>query len=425
MSIPITIPRLGWNMEEGTFIEWRKRDGDTIRPGDVLYALESEKAAEEIETLDGGILGIPADGPHPGDKVKVGQVIAHLLAQGEALPAPQSPPGPSSARKVEPAASPSVRRLARQLGVDLALFVASSKAGPITEAALRSRSPATAAVPATSPAARQGVAISPRARRVARELGIDWRGLPGSGRNGRIRERDIRAATDSGAGRLLPHTAVRKAIAARMVAGVTQAAPVTLHARADAEALVEWRRERKAAAPSDETVPTYADMLLCLAAAALKNQPLLQAQWRDHGLYFPERIDIAFAVDTDHGLFAPVIRAADQLSLADVARQAFTLTERARAGKLGADDMRDATFTITNLGMHGVEEFTPIITPPQCAVLGIGRIACLPAVVGDALVPRQQLSLSLTFDHRIVDGAPAARFLAALCRMVERLDGLR
>ncbi|MBM4067326.1 MAG: 2-oxo acid dehydrogenase subunit E2 [Planctomycetes bacterium] len=429
MSIPITIPRLGWNMEEGTFIEWRKRDGDTIRPGDVLYVLESEKAAEEIETLDGGILGIAADGPRPGDKVKVGQVIAHLLAQGEALPiAAARPPAlqPTGqdqcpAARVPPAASPSVRLLARQLGVDLAQLAVSS-AGPINDAKVRSSdlsSPAGMASRPTSPMSRQRVAISPRARRVARELGVDWNGLPGSGRNARIRERDIRAAVSQvAAGRIIPHTAVRKAIAARMIAGITQAAPVTLHARAEAGELVRRRRRLKTATSPGDPVPTYADMLLQIVAVALSSQPLMQAQWRDNGLLVPERIDIAFAVDTEHGLFAPVIRNADRLSLCEVARQALALMERASAGKLSGDDMRDATFTITNLGMHGVEEFTPIITPPQCAVLGIGKISRVPAVVGDAVVPRDQVVLSLAFDHRIVDGAPAARFLDSICAMV-------
>lgn len=438
MSIPIAIPRLGWNMEEGTFLEWRKRNGDLIRPGDVLYVIESEKAAEEIETLDGGILGIPASAPQPGDKVQVGQVIAHLLAQGETIaeqdPAPARKDRSLAAPVLPPAASPSARRLARQMGVDL-VQLTSSGLGTIGEKVVRARSTVEAPdrAPArtelesrpAAPANRRRIAISPRARRVARELGVDWQELSGSGSSGRIRERDIRGASGQvAAGRLIPHTPVRLAIAARMVASVTQAAPVTLYMRVDADMLV-GQRERLKAASFGEPVPTYTDMLVKVVAGELRRQPLLHAQWRDKGLFLPERIAIAFAVDTEYGLFAPVIRDPDRLTLADIAHKSSALTARARAGKLSADDLRDATFTVTNLGMHGVEEFTPIITPPQCAVLGLGRIARMPAIVGNAVMARHQLPLSLTFDHRIVDGAPAARFLDSVRDVVEKQSEAR
>jgi pyruvate dehydrogenase E2 component (dihydrolipoamide acetyltransferase) len=145
----------------------------------------------------------------------------------------------------------------------------------------------------------------------------------------------------------------------------------------------------------------------------------LQAQWRGDGLFVPSRIDIAIAVDTDPGLFVPVVRHADQLTLRQVAARSREIITRARAGQLSADDMRDATFTITNLGSYGIDAFTPIIHLPQCAVLGIGRIVREPAVVAEQVVPRHMITLSLTFDHRVVDGAPAARFLDALRRGLE------
>src|SRR5439155_596870 len=143
-------------------------------------------------------------------------------------------------------------------------------------------------------------------------------------------------------------------------------------------------------------------------------------QWRDEGLFVPARVDIAVAVDTEAGLLAPVVRGADRLSLLQVAGQMRELVGLARAGRLTADQMRDATFTITNLGMFGIDAFTPIIHLPQCAVLGIGRIVRKPAVVGDRIEPRDFLTMSLTFDHRVVDGAPAARFLAAVRQAIEQ-----
>jgi pyruvate dehydrogenase E2 component (dihydrolipoamide acetyltransferase) len=403
VAIEITVPRQGWSMEEGILVEWRKSHGDRVQPGDALYLLESEKSTEEIEALEEGTLCIPSDAPQAGDKVVVGQVLAFLLAEGEAAPvscgrkmAPQRQESqPAGSRPPAPAAGPAARRLARSVRMGVADI---------------------------APAASGAKTISPRARRVARELGIDWNALQGTGRTGRIRERDVRAAaTSKREGRLIPHTNIRRTIAARMVAGVAQAAPVTLTTKADATNLVNLRNQFKAAAvPKDDAVPGYTDMILKLTATALGQHPLLQAQWRDDGLFVPAHVDIAFAIDTDSGLLVAVIREADRLSLRQIAAQTRTLTAQARAGQLSADEMRDATFTITNLGAFCVDAFSPIIHLPQCAVLGIGRIAREPAVVNEQIVPRDMITLSLTFDHRIVDGAPAARFLQTLRNGVEQ-----
>src|SRR5262245_8158280 len=189
-------------MDEGTFVEWLKSDGDQVQPGAGLFVLESDKATETIESLDAGILRLPSDGPQPGDKVKVGQVLAYLAAEGEALPTEiKSQPVDVGARRVsEGKEQPSLTRRAPRPG---------------------------------------RTAITPRARRVARSLGIDWSNLKGSGHNGRIRERDIKAAANDSEGKLLPHSNARRIIAARLVAGVTHAAPVTLTTRIDATALVQ------------------------------------------------------------------------------------------------------------------------------------------------------------------------------------------
>lgn len=424
MAIPVIVPRLGWSMEEGTLLEWLKQDGDTVRSGDALFVLESEKAAEQIEAIDAGILRIPADGPKPGDRVTVGQVIAHLAAAGEAAPVSQAPA--SAVKSVSATAAapagPATRRLARSMNVDLTSVAGSGPGGRITDSDVRGHPRPNRSESPAVPPRRAKAAITPRARRVARELGIDATGLHGSGRNGRIRERDVRGAASAvpaAPGKLIPHSPTRRTIAARMVAGVTQAAPVTLTTRADAEALVQLREQFRHSATADGFVPGYTDLLLKLTAMALRPHPLLQAQWRDDGLFVPERTDIALAVDTDAGLLAPVVRGVDGLPLRQIADRCRELIALAREGKLTVEQMRDATFTITNLGGLGVDAFTPIITLPQCAVLGIGRIVREPAVVGDAVVPRHRLTLSLTFDHRVIDGAPAARFLDMLRRAVE------
>jgi pyruvate dehydrogenase E2 component (dihydrolipoamide acetyltransferase) len=267
-------------------------------------------------------------------------------------------------------------------------------------------------------------AITPRARRVAKELGVDASTVRGSGRNGRIRERDVRAASAAvPEGRLLPHTNLRRVLAARMVAGVTQAAPVTLTNRVDATHLVACRNRLRAVASPDAVVPSYTDLIVQRTAAALRQHPLLQAQWRDEGLLVPERVHIGVAVDTEVGLLLPVLRDVDRLTVTQIAAQVRELIGLARAGRLTAEQMRGATFTVTNLGMFGVDAFTPIVHLPQSAILGVGCIVREPAVVGDAVVPRDRLTLSLTFDHRAVDGAPAARFLDTLRRGIEAAAG--
>jgi pyruvate dehydrogenase E2 component (dihydrolipoamide acetyltransferase) len=384
MAIEITIPRLGWNMDEGTFVGWLKQDGDAIRAGEMLFTLEGEKATEDIECLDSGILRIPDDAPHPGDKVTVGQVIGHLVKQGESAPAVKRP---------------------------VKLVAAAPSTPQPTSAGIRKIRP---------------TAISPRARRVARELGVDWKLINGSGRSGRIRESDIRAAAGSTHHSVLstqysvpgtPHaiTPIRRTIAERMLASARSTAPVTLTTTTDATNLVNLRNQFKAVA---EAVPSYTDFLIKLTATALTEHPRLTARWTEEGIIVSPAIHIGFAVDTEAGLLVPVIRDLAKLTLRQVAAQARDLAERARQGKLKAEEMRDGTFTITNLGAFGIDAFTPIINYPQCAILGVGRIQRQPVVIGEEIVAREQVTLSLTFDHRIVDGAPSAQFLQTLCRLI-------
>ncbi|MFO0803089.1 MAG: dihydrolipoamide acetyltransferase family protein [Gemmataceae bacterium] len=411
MPIPITIPRLGWNMESGTFIEWLVRDGDTVKPGDRLFRLEGEKSVEEIECFDAGELFIPPDAPKPGDSVLVGTTIGFLLQSGEAKPplregeAPAEPvsvhgsAGASPSRISEPVASPSVRRLAREKGIDLAAVAGSGPGGRITERDLAPK-------PAT-----------PRARRLAKQSGIDLSAIRGSGKSGRIRERDIVLA--SGGRQHLDAIAAtsttRKSIAARLMASCANTAPVTLTAQVDCVNLVNLREQFKVV---DSPAPSFNDFFVKLAATALQQHPQLATRWADAGLVQPEHTNIGFAVDTDAGLLVPVIRDVPSLGLRQIAARSRELIEKARNGTLASRDMADGCFTITNLGSFGIDAFTPIINLPECAILGVGRIERRPVMDGDRVVGREQVWLSLTFDHRIVDGAPAARFLQTLARLI-------
>jgi len=429
MPKPITVPRLGWSMEEGTFAGWLKAPDDVVRAGDMVFVLEGDKAQHEIESFDTGRLCVPPDAPRPGATVRVGEVIGFLLADGESAPAsvmaspasrtatggPDAPlASPRDAHRnpaLPRAAGPDARRRARRLGIDLDTIATPDPTGRVLpDDVIRAAGTGSAPV------------ATPRARRRARELGLDWRTIRGSGRDGRIRERDL--ATHAGAaaepvpvapGTHRPATSLRRSIARRMAAGVHRAAPVTLTTKLDAEALVTLRMQLKAAA-ADGPAPGYGDIIVHTCARVLREQAALNACWYRDGIHTFDAVHVAIAVDTPAGLLAPVIRDADRLTLTQIANRARLLVERARGGALGADDLGGGTFTVSNLGASGIDAFTPILNLPQAAILGIGRIVAEPVVRHGTVVAGRSLTLSLTFDHRVVDGAPAARWLDTLAR---------
>jgi pyruvate dehydrogenase E2 component (dihydrolipoamide acetyltransferase) len=378
MAIPITIPRLGWNMEQGVFVGWLKPHGAAVRAGEPLFTLESDKATEDIEGFDDGILHIPTDGPRKGDVLAVGTVIGYVLQPGEPIPAMSKPS--SSPQQSEPAVAATIS-LPR-------------------EASIRDRP-----------------ASSPRARRTAAKLGIDWRSAKPSGRTGRIRERDVLALTAS-----VP--SLRRHIAERMATSHRLTAPVTLTTTIDATELVSLRNQWKAASESgSDLVPTYTDLFTKLTAFALVKHPILNSRWEDDRIISPEGIHIGIAVDTEAGLLVPVVRDVPRLSLKELSIRSRDLIDRARQRKLAASEMQGGTFTVTSLGALGIDAFTPIIHYPECAILGIGRIRRCPAVLEDKIVIRDQVTMSLTFDHRITDGVPAARFLQTFSALIENPRG--
>ncbi|HVW36920.1 MAG TPA: dihydrolipoamide acetyltransferase family protein, partial [Pirellulales bacterium] len=436
MAIEITVPRLGWSMDEGRFSEWLKREGEWVDKGQMLFVLEGDKAAQEIESFDEGTLCLSPESPQPGDVVKVGQVIGLLLAKGES---PLASKAEATAPKaIAPPAGPAVRRLARDRGVELAQINGSGPGGRIlaedVEAACAPASTAQAMHQPQTNGGAQGVehstkraTASPRARRAAKQLGMDWTALRGTGRGGRIRERDVQAAAASGATaehaieRSTPLSPLRRTIAERMAASARTTAPVTLTTRADAANLLNLRRQFKAAAASpDLLAPSITDLIVKLAAASLSRHPALNSRWENDRIIEPEGVHIGIAVDTEAGLLVPVIRDVQELGVKQIAAKSKELIEKARARKLAAEEMRGGTFTITNLGSFGIDAFTPIINLPETAVLGVGAIRREPIVLpDDRIVPGDVMTLSLTFDHRAVDGARAARFLQTLVAAIE------
>ena len=448
MPIEVVIPRLGWSMDEGTFVEWLKQDGELVESGDALFVLEGDKASQEIESIDSGILRLGPDSPRGGELLAVGTLLGYLVESGEADPFEKIAIETAEAPQLTSAgavASPSVRRLAREMDVDLTQFdpqarvtkedvlAASQKSngGGVVNPATTSRGAPSAADAKTSSGSgngsrtagrrgRGGPLISPRAARVAKELGVDREMLQGSGRGGRIRERDVRAAAQLAgtSAASTPITRIRRTIAARMLDSHQTTAPVTLTTRADATNLKGLREQFKAAA--EPLIPSLSDILMKLTAHVLQQHPALNARLVDDRIEQPDGIHIGLAVDTEQGLMVPVIRNVAHVSLSGLAQQSRELVEKARSQTLTVAELQGGTFTITNLGNYGIDAFTPIINPPQAAILGVGAIRREAVVLDDdRIIPREMITFSLTFDHRVVDGAPAARFLQDVCRAVE------
>lgn len=463
MPIPITIPRLGWSMEEGVFVEWIKSPGEFVEVGEMLFLLEGEKAIQEIESFDSGYLCVPADSPSSGSKVRVGETIGFLLAAGETPPTTVGPPpardlgqneppsmssSSNAAPRTSPPASPSLavsselprpagpaaRRLAHELGIDLnEVFTPDPTGRVLCEDVKRT------AIARQHPTNKAGVRpiATPRARRRAIEWNVDWTRLQGTGRSGRIRERDVllqnlsqragavpvvsTAPAPTTPGKHAPASKLRMAIAQRMLAGVVQAAPVTLTTKVDAEPLIAYRAHLKEINAKD-VLPSYNDILISLAAQTLRELPALNACWYRDGIHLYESVHVATAVDTEAGLLAPVIRDTDQLTVDQIAEQSLHLIERGRTGRLTQSQLEGGTFTVSNLGMFGIDVFTPILSPNQAGVLGIGRIVEEPVVRDGQIKVGRTLMLSLTFDHRVIDGAPAARWLERLCQQLGTLS---
>ncbi len=396
MAHEIVIPRLGWSMEEGTFISWLKKDGDPVQRGEAIFELEGEKALQEIEAVDEGILRISDTGPVKGSIVKVGAVIGYLVAVGKRTP---------SAINASMLLRNEAERKQTDSDIGVQPMVVQSQNGDLRHDE------------------KHAAVASPRARRVALELGIDWKGLSGTGAGGRVRESDVRAA--AGKGQRLPLSSRRRVIAQRMLASRQLTVPVTITTKADATSLVNLR-DRIRSVESPSPLPSYQDIITKLVAEAIKQHPLLAGRWEENAITVPaeNQLHLGMAVDTADGLVVAVIRNAGELTVAEIAKQSRRLVERAQAGKLNASEMQGAVFTITNLGAFGIDFFTPTINSPETAILGIGAIRREPFVLDDgSIVARYQLTLSLTFDHRVIDGAPAARFLQTVVQLIATVVG--
>jgi pyruvate dehydrogenase E2 component (dihydrolipoamide acetyltransferase) len=398
MAVEVSLPRLGQGMEAGTIVRWLKSEGDTVEKGEPLYELDTDKVTQEVEAEASGVLlKILAE---EGAEIAVGKRIAVIGEQGEDVAVdvdedPQEEGSPGTAREEE-------RERGRDASAD------------------DERKPEPAAQEPTRSNGR--VKASPLARRIARERGIDLASLVGTGPDGRVVAEDVeRAATTpahatAGAAPLeaevVPLTSIRRTIAKRLT--TAWEAPVfQISMSADMTRSLALRERLR-----DEGV-TVTDVLTKLAAIALLRHRELNAHFADDEIRIFPSAHVGLAVATERGLVVPVIRECDRKSLVRIGADRGALVSRARESKLTQEDLADGTFTISNLGMYGVEQFVAVLNPPQAAILAVGSIDSRAVVVDGELVVRPMMSLTLTCDHRAVDGSNAAEFLRELKTLLE------
>ena len=388
MKVDVVMPKWGLTMSEATIIRWICAEGDTVKEGDPIVEVETEKATAEVPSPnDGVIVRIVAD---PGLIVPVGQILAEMECA-------------ESRRVVNNTASRSEPpRQEDHTNVN------------ITQALLDEED-------------KRIGRTSPLARRIARELGIDVTGLQGTGPGGLIIEGDVRAAAAKGDqgvhAKLRPArteklSSMRRAIAARMIRSLTEAAQLTISRQVGMAGATALREDV-------EKGLTLTDVILAAVARVLPHHPKLNSHLIGDELRFFDTVNIGLAIALEDGLVTPIIRDVSALSVIGIATQRRALVERARSGKLRQADLEGGTFTITNLGAYGIDAFTPILNQPEVAILGVGAMRSQATIIKGNVIIRDICTMSLTFDHRALDGAPAALFLADLARLLDNPSGLK
>ena len=460
MATEVVILKLGMTMTEGTVAEWLVADGAEVKQGEPLYRLETEKIEMDVEADEAGTVRHVAEA---GSVLECGVVVGYILKPGEAMPsgsapvaaapvAAQAAVAPSPVAAAAPAraegarvlASPSAKRIAQERGIEIALVTGTGPEGRVTEADVQNHMPAAAApvaAPATAPAGNRDVLASPLAKKLAEQLGVDLTRVAGTGPGGRVTKEDVEAAANApaaastpgpaaqklppapaasmAAGEVVPIRGVRKVIFQRMPQSLQSMAQLTLAMEVWMDESVKLRTQLVEEWAAEGVKPGYTDFVIKAVAKALRKHPMANAQVVEAGIQLLGEVHVGMAVAIDDGLVVPIIRNADVLSLKEIAAESSRLANGARAGKLGPDDYAGGTFSVTALGMFGVDMFTPIINPPNAGILGVGRIHDGIAWDGDRPVKRPTMTLSLTWDHRILDGAPAAEFVQTVKGLLE------
>ncbi|MFC4499289.1 MULTISPECIES: dihydrolipoamide acetyltransferase family protein [Streptomyces] len=457
VAVEVLLPKIGLTMQEGTIDEWLVPTGAAVAEGDALLRLATDKVDVDVEAEAGGLF-------HPvvaaGATVPAGALIGWLLAEGErppeaaagapmptstgALPALTGTGGAAATPSVGTGgaaaaptvngtggrllSSPNARRVAAAADVDLTAVRGTGPAGRIVSEDVEEF---LAALPGdlVVPVPPDGTPSSPLVRKLAKERGIDLSEVNGTGPGGRIRRSDLDAVTEAPVrrnaapqpGDVIPLTGMRATIARRMHASLQEMAQLTHGYEVRMDAVVSLRdRLKEEWADSELPVPSLNDFLLKAAALALREHPLLNATVREDGIHLLDGVHLGFAVAVPGGLMVPVIEDAVALPLPEIARRSRALAQAAREGRISPAQLEGATFTVTSLGGYGVDFFTPVINPGNVAILGVGRLRDGVEWVDDRPLRTRVLTLSLTFDHRAVDGAPAAEYLRTVGELLSK-----
>jgi pyruvate dehydrogenase E2 component (dihydrolipoamide acetyltransferase) len=449
MAQIIDMPKLSDTMTVGTLVKWLKQEGDAVKSGDMLAEIETDKATMELESFfDGTLLRLFVKA---GAQVPIGAPLCAVGEKGEKVEAPPAPPAP--AKPAKPAAPPPAPVAAKT--DDKGPKAATPSAAPVGRQAPPPAIPASpSAAQSLSNGAKQAPGsaapsgrprISPLARKLAAEKGIDFSRLQGSGPGGRIVRADILAAEQSGAAtppsrspsslsagpsllakgpiqadEIVPVSNMRATIARRLVESKTQIPHFYVEVEIDAEPLLALRAQLNSGLEKDGVKLTVSDFILKASAEALRVVPAVNCSWEEEGIRHHSAAHVAFAVAIDDGLITPVIRDAHLKTIFQISTEARELARLAKARKLKPEQFTGGTFCISNLGMMGVERFTAIINPPNAAILAIGTTVQKPVVKNGQIAIGQRMSLFLSCDHRAVDGATGARYLAALKELLEK-----
>lgn len=434
MATEVHLPQWGMNMEDGLLVKWLVQEGDTVQAGQPLVEIETAKINSELESPVTGIVAHIM--VREGTTVDVGTLVAVVADPGEDVPRPSvmrpSPEHVAVHRPARPATAaaprgnrqvtPVARRLASNANLDVEAVEGTGPNGRVTEDDVR-RAIADRSKP------RSAVQVVPGARLLARQHGIDLSDIDGTGPNGRILAIDVEKIIAEGSNALparevIPLRGLRKTIADRMLQSTEAMAQVTLTTEADVTEMVGLRESLVSDWRSEKVRPLDLDIIVKAVADALVEYPRLNATLVKDEIRILQDVNVGVAMSVPDGLVVPVIREADTKSLLDIAGEIRDLASRSRRRGLAVDDMIGAGFTITSLAGYEVDAFTPIIDPPQVAILGIGRINEKPAVHQGQIAIRSMMFLSLAFDHRALDGVPAGEFLGAVKARLEDLTWL-
>jgi pyruvate dehydrogenase E2 component (dihydrolipoamide acetyltransferase) len=436
MATEVMMPKLSPTMEEGQLSRWLKKEGDRVSMGEPLAEIDTDKATMEMQALSSGVLRKILI--KEGESAPLGQLIAIIGEPDEDISAIESKAS-SSSTEAKPKSEPSPE-------------AAPAEQPPPPAAPADQPTPATAVT--TEGNGRQGevteasssgrLIVSPLAARMAAEAGIDLRTLAGTGPGGRIIKRDIEAALSgksdttaatappklrvvqpsqksavagASAFRDEPVSVMRKTIAHRLVTSLGPVPHFFLTTEIEMDRAVEMRQSIKALDPDLKI--SINDIIIKVAAAALLQHPQVNASYQDKAVRYYEQADVGVAVAIEEGLITPVVRAANQKSLSEIAQEVRELAERARARKLLPEEYTGASFSISNLGMFGIDEFTAIINPPEAAILAVGSVSAKPVVRDEQIVVRQMMRVTMSCDHRVIDGATGAKFLQTFKKILE------